>query len=80
VTQTPCNYNRDYAYANGFPVIVKGLDMDIPVTSATNGNMSFGVGVEFGCWMDVWGTDHLVSSISSVGFELRVARSLQLKV
>lgn len=44
-TQTPCNYNRDYAYANGFPVVAKGLDMDIPMTSATNGNMSWGAGV-----------------------------------
>jgi len=67
MTRKPCNYNMDYAYANGFPLVAKGLDMDIPMTSATNGNMSFGGG-EFGCWMDVW------------GFEPRVAWSRQLNV
>lgn len=47
--------NRDCAYSNGFPVVAKGLDMYIPMTSATNGNIHLGRGsLVFGWMCGVW--------------------------
>jgi len=37
--EEPCNYNSHLTYANGFPVLVEGLDVVILKTSAMRSNM-----------------------------------------
>jgi hypothetical protein len=59
----PCKYNRECAYANEFPFLVKGHVVSMQIIFAEKGSMSVGR-KNFG-WMVVWVLRQCVSVASA---------------
>jgi hypothetical protein len=75
-------YSGDCAYANGFPVLAKGLDAVTRRTLATNDIMSFGEEGRGGrfVWVVVWGLNpEWLGGVGWTALRLKMGESLWLK-